>query len=72
MIGIEILNAATVLLTPSRAFPSNDISRCPAIILAVSRTHRVMGRITLLVSSINTMKFIRAKGVPCGRRCDSM
>jgi hypothetical protein len=40
--------------------------------LAVSRTHRVIGRMILLVSSISTIKFIRARGVPWGRRCESM
>ena len=40
--------------------------------LAVSRTHRVIGRMILLVSSISTIKFIKARGVPCGRRCESM
>jgi hypothetical protein len=49
-------------------FPSRDMSRCPAIMLAVSRTHRVMGRIRILVISIRTMKFIKAVGVPCGTR----
>jgi len=54
------------------AFPRSDISRWPAIRLAVSRTHRVMGRIRLLTSSMITMKFIRATGVPWGRRWESM
>jgi hypothetical protein len=46
------------------AFPKRDIRRWPAIIFAVRRTHRVIGRIMFLVSSIKTMKFIKAQGVP--------
>jgi len=54
------------------AFLNKDMRRCPAIMLAVSRTHSVIGRIRFLVSSIRTMKFIREVGVPCGRRWESM
>lgn len=32
----------------------------------------MIGRIIFLVSSIITMKDMRANGVPCGRRCDNM
>lgn len=46
-----------------------DRSRCPATMFAVSRTHRVIGRMRFLVISIITMKFIRGVGVPCGTRC---
>lgn len=54
------------------AFPRSDIRRCPAIKLAVNRTHKVMGRIIFLTSSIITINIIRAAGVPCGTRWDSM
>jgi hypothetical protein len=54
------------------AFPNNDISRCPAIKLAVSRTHNVIGRMILLTNSIITMNIIKAEGVPCGTRCDNI
>jgi hypothetical protein len=54
------------------AFPRRDISKWPAIKLAVSRTHSVMGRIKFLTSSMITMKFMRAIGVPCGSRWESM
>jgi hypothetical protein len=54
------------------AFPKRDINKCPAIRLAVNRTHRVMGRMMLLVISISTMKFINGTGVPCGNRWESM
>ncbi len=50
------------------AFPRSDISRWPAIRLAVRRTHKVMGRIRLLTSSIITIKFIRGTGVPWGSK----
>lgn len=44
--------------------PSRESSRCPAIILAVSRTANVMGRIIKLIDSIITMNGIRGAGVP--------
>jgi len=53
-------------------FPRRVIRRCPAIRFAVNRTHKVMGRIKFLVSSIRTMNAMRALGVPCGNRCESM
>jgi hypothetical protein len=43
--------------------------RCPAIILAASRTDKVIGRIILLIISINTIKGINGAGVPIGTRC---
>ena len=55
-----------------RALPMRDISRCPATILAVNRTHNVIGRIKFLISSIATMKFISSTGVPCGSMWESM
>ena len=45
-----------------------DSKRCPAIILAVNRTERVMGRINILVNSIRTMMGMRKNGVPVGRK----
>lgn len=63
-IGIGTLITILILLIESSAFPRRDISKCPAIMLAVRRTHRVIGRMILLVSSISTMKFISASGVP--------
>jgi len=53
---------------PIMKLPSRDSKRCPAIRLAVRRTHRVMGRIMVLTSSITTMNDIRAGGVPSGVR----
>lgn len=49
-------------------FPSKVIKRCPAIILAVSRTAKVPGRITFLIVSINTMNGISTDGVPWGTK----
>ena len=47
---------------------TRDISMCPAIILAASRTERVKGRINLLTISIITINGIRAYGVPLGTK----
>lgn len=62
------VTAKKACLIFKRALPNKDMRRCPAIRLAVSRTHRVMGRIKFLVISISTMKAIRATGVPWGSR----
>jgi len=40
--------------------------RCPAVMLAISRTERVTGRIKILIVSIRTMNGIKIGGVPCG------
>lgn len=48
--------------------PKRVSNRWPAIILAANRTAKVPGRITFLMVSINTIKGIRAPGVPCGTR----
>jgi len=53
-------------------FPKRVISKCPAIILAVSRTAKVPGRITFLIVSIQTIKGIRTLGVPCGTKWANM
>lgn len=49
-------------------FPRRVISKCPAIILADSRTAKVPGRIIFLMVSIQTIKGIRIGGVPWGTR----
>lgn len=41
---------------------------CPALMLAISRTVRVRGRINILTVSISTKKGIRAAGAPVGAR----
>jgi len=55
-----------------KKLPSKDIRRCPAIKFAVNRTHKVIGRIKLLTSSIITINIIKALGVPWGTKWDSM
>lgn len=48
--------------------PNKVRRRWPAIMLAVRRTDSVTGRMILLVSSIRTIKGIRAAGAPSGTR----
>jgi hypothetical protein len=62
--GTLILKRAPNVDSLNKEFPKRDIKRCPAIRLAVSRTHNVIGRIIFLVSSIKTINLIRAIGVP--------
>lgn len=45
------------------------INKCPATKFAANRTDRVIGRIKLLTSSINTIKGISTYGVPTGTKC---
>lgn len=47
-------------------------SRCPAIMLAASRTDNVIGRIMFLIDSINTIKKDKGIGVPRGTKCVNM
>lgn len=65
-----IVDPAIVLAPLNEKLDNKDISKWPATILAISRTDSVMGRIKFLTSSIITIKFIRAVGVPNGVRCD--
>lgn len=46
--------------------PKRDRSKWPAIILAVSRIDRVIGRIINLIDSIITINGISSVGVPWG------
>jgi ribosomal protein L30E len=48
---------------------SRETSKCPAIILAVSRMARVRGRIMFLIVSTSTIKGIKIVGVPLGIKC---
>ena len=50
-------------------FPKRVRSKCPAIMLAASRTARVPGRMTFLTVSMITINGIRAPGVPLGTKC---
>src|SRR5882724_7168375 len=70
--GIVILGISMGSVIFVRTSPRRVISRCPAIRLAVSRTHSVMGRISLLINSIITINMVRMGGVPCGSRCAIM
>jgi hypothetical protein len=54
----------SVCLIDGALFPSKVNSRCPAIMLAVSRTASVPGRIKLLIVSMMTMNDISIVGVP--------
>jgi hypothetical protein len=47
-------------------FLNKSINKCPATILAVSRTDNVIGRMMFLTSSIINMKLINGNGVPIG------
>lgn len=49
-------------------FPKSVRSKCPAIILAESRTARVPGRMIFLIVSIKTINGINTGGVPWGTR----
>lgn len=48
--------------------PRRESRRCPAIMLAVSRTAKVMGRISSLIVSMITIRGINGAGVPWGVR----
>lgn len=48
------------------------ISKCPAIMFAVRRTERVIGRIMFLIVSIRTIKGINTPGVFIGTKCASI
>jgi hypothetical protein len=56
-----VIRKKSVVITE---FPSKDISKWTAIKFAVNRTHRVKGRIRLLIISIINMKFIKITVVP--------
>jgi hypothetical protein len=53
-------------------FPNSVIRRWPAIILAVSRTAKVNGRMIFLIDSIKTINGIKAGGVLCGTKWANM
>lgn len=67
---ICVINRPTKVILEAAAvwFPSRVINKCPATMFAIKRTDRVIGRITLLTVSINTMNGINAEGVPEGTR----
>jgi len=53
-------------------FPSKVINKCPATIFAINRTDKVIGRITFLIDSINTINGIKADGVLWGTKWANM
>jgi hypothetical protein len=53
------------LLSP---LPASLNKRWPATMLAINRMAKVMGRIKILIDSINTIKGINIKGVPPGTK----
>lgn len=53
---------------PIKNPPIKDINKWPAIILAVKRKVKAIGRIKFLSNSTNTINLIRAIGVPAGIR----
>lgn len=68
--GVILMNGMLVPDILIRNLLSKDINRCPAVMFAVRRTHRVIGRMMILTVSTNTMKFISGEGVPWGVMCD--
>lgn len=64
--AIIMMIKINLFLISGPVFPRRVRRRCPAIILAVNRIARVLGRIIFLISSIHTIKGIRRLGVPIG------
>lgn len=53
-------------------FPKRVINKWPATIFAIRRTDKVIGRITFLIDSINTIKGIRIEGVLWGTKWENI
>lgn len=68
---INVIKAVVMLILISAkvAPPIRWISKCPAVILAVSRTANAIGWINRLIVSIITSMGIRGNGVPWGKKC---
>ena len=58
-----------MLASIEQALPVKESNKWPAVILAASRTERVIGRIKFLTISISTINGIKALGVPVGTKC---
>lgn len=65
---IKIKMGKNKLLMIGPILPNRVNRRCPAIILAVNRTVKVIGRIIFLIDSIQIMNGIKILGVPWGTR----
>jgi len=65
-----ILSKGSIVNTPTevKQFDRRDITICPALMLAMIRTVKVRGRISILTVSITTRKGIRTFGAPAGVR----
>jgi len=61
-----IIDIIILLNLINEKFLKSNISRCPATMLAVSRTDKVIGRIMFLTISIINIKLMRISGVPIG------
>lgn len=68
MINVIIAVGGLIEVKTRVAPPIRCMSKCPAVILAVSRTARAMGWINRLIVSIIMSIGIRGIGVPCGRK----
>lgn len=58
-----------ILISARVAPPIRWMSRCPAVMFAVSRTASAIGWINRLIVSIITSIGIRGRGVPWGKKC---
>lgn len=67
-IWMIIIRGRMMFLTEIVLLPNSLISKCPAIMFAVSRTASLPGRIKLLTVSIITINGISAAGVPEGTK----
>lgn len=56
------------LLRELNPLPASLNNKWPATMLAINRIAKVMGRIKILIDSINTIKGIKMTGVPLGTK----
>lgn len=68
---MNVMKAVVILMFISArvAPPIRWISKCPAVIFAVSRTASAIGWMNKLIVSIITNMGIKGSGVPWGRKC---
>lgn len=68
---INVIKAVVILILISAkvAPPIKWISRCPAVIFAVSRTANAIGWINRLIVSMIISMGIKGSGVPWGKKC---
>jgi len=62
------INKGKNLIKEFNPLPANLNKRWPATMLAINRIARVIGRIKILIDSINTIKGIKITGVPLGTK----